>query len=128
MAAPDLRVQELAARIGTECKALRELINGNAANLDGLDTPAKASLLAAINNLQGQINDLISGGGGLVAYDFLQTTPASTWIINHNLGRAVVAQIFNEGASEVEAEWQQVSPNQVRVTFAAPAAGTARIT
>lgn len=128
MASIETSVQALATRIGAECKALRELINGNAGDLSGLATPVKTTILAAVNNLQDQIDQLIVSAGGLVAYDFVQTTPESTWIVNHNLDRAVVAQVFDPAGNEVEVEWQQVSTNQVRVFFAAETTGSARIT
>jgi hypothetical protein len=48
-------VSNLATRIATESKALRTLINGNAANLSSLTTTEKASLVGAINELAGSI-------------------------------------------------------------------------
>lgn len=42
----------LATRIATEAKALRTLINGNAADLSGLTTTAKGNLVAAINEVK----------------------------------------------------------------------------
>lgn len=57
-------VTDLATRIASEVKALRTLINGNAADLSGLSTTAKGNLVAAINEVAGavgsagaQIND-----------------------------------------------------------------------
>ncbi len=48
-------VTDLATRVGTECKSLRVLLNGNAADLSALTTAAKASLVAAVNELQAEI-------------------------------------------------------------------------
>ena len=45
-------VTNLATRVGTEVKALRTLLNANAADLSALTTTAKGNLVAAINELQ----------------------------------------------------------------------------
>lgn len=61
-------VANLATRIATELKAQRTLINGNAADLSGLTTTSKASLVAALNEVKAsigpagaQINDAAAG-------------------------------------------------------------------
>ncbi|MES2754894.1 MAG: hypothetical protein V4659_09540 [Pseudomonadota bacterium] len=59
MATFSQRVTDLATRIATECKALRTLINGNAADLSALTTTAKGNLVAAMNELRGNITTLI---------------------------------------------------------------------
>lgn len=48
-------VSDLATRIGTEAKALRTLINGNAADLSALTTTAKTNLVAAINEVDAAV-------------------------------------------------------------------------
>lgn len=57
-------VQDLATRVATECKALRTLINGNLADLSGLDTTAKTNLVAAINEVLAVAEAAGGGGGG----------------------------------------------------------------
>lgn len=52
------RIIDLATRISTECKALRTLINGNAADLSALNTTAKSNLVVALNELKAQITAL----------------------------------------------------------------------
>lgn len=59
-AALTLEARQLATRAGQECKALRTLLNGNQSTLSGLTTTAKASLVAAINELADEINTLQS--------------------------------------------------------------------
>lgn len=49
------QVSSLATRIATEVKALRTLINGNAADLTSLTTTNKTNLVAAINELDALI-------------------------------------------------------------------------
>lgn len=48
-------ITDLAIRIATECKAIRTLVNGNAANLSALTTVQKTSIVAAINELKSSI-------------------------------------------------------------------------
>lgn len=55
MATLQVRLQDLATRIATQCKTLKTLINGNAADLSGLATTAKTNLVASINELHGLI-------------------------------------------------------------------------
>jgi hypothetical protein len=57
-------LQNLATRVATEVKALRTLVNGNAADLSALSTTAKANLVAAINELAAEL-DAVSGGAGV---------------------------------------------------------------
>lgn len=52
----ETNLQDLATRMGTEAKALRTLINGNQADLSGLTTTTKTSLVAALNELKTAIN------------------------------------------------------------------------
>lgn len=47
----DTNLQNLAVRAATEAKALRTLINGNAADLSALDTTDKTNLVNAINEV-----------------------------------------------------------------------------
>jgi hypothetical protein len=60
-------------------------------------------------------------------YEFVQTSTVDTWTINHNLGFYPSVSIFTMGGIEVDAEIQHISLNQVRVRFAAPMAGRARL-
>jgi hypothetical protein len=61
MATLQTRLQDLATRVATECKALRTLTNGNLADLSSLTTTAKGNLVAAINELQAEINAISTG-------------------------------------------------------------------
>jgi hypothetical protein len=58
-------ITNLTTRVATEIKALRTLVNGNAADLSALTTTNKTNLVASLNELQSAINaidltDLIS--------------------------------------------------------------------
>jgi hypothetical protein len=67
-------LSDLATRIATELKAHKVLINGNAADLSGLSTTAKTSLVAAINEV---VASIASGGGA--AIDDSGTSSSSVW-------------------------------------------------
>lgn len=65
-------VRDLAVRIATEAKSLRTLINGNAADLAGLATTDKSSLLAAVN----EIAAAVATASGI---DDTQTSTSTSW-------------------------------------------------
>jgi len=68
----ETNLRNVFTRISTQDKALKTLINGNAADLSGLLTTDKTSLLAALNELHGLLGD--SAG-----IDDAVTGSASTW-------------------------------------------------
>jgi len=66
MATLQVRLQDLATRIATEVKALRTLLNGNAADNSALITTVKTNLVAAINEVKTQANSLAASGGATI--------------------------------------------------------------
>lgn len=66
MATLVVRITDLATRISTECKALRTLVNGNAADLSALATTQKSNLVAALNELKTTIDTLAAAGGATI--------------------------------------------------------------
>ena len=67
-----------------------------------------------------------AGPAGAGGFDHTQATPASEWVVNHNLGFRPSVEILNAGGSEVEAEVLHMSVNQVRLYFTMALAGSAR--
>lgn len=65
----------LATRVATEAKALRTLVNGNAADLSALTTSAKSNLVAAVNELKAAINAL----GTPATINDAATNTTQTW-------------------------------------------------
>ncbi len=59
-------VTDLALRVATEMKANKTLLNGNAAGLAGLTTTTKTNLVAALNELEGEINALQGAAGAQI--------------------------------------------------------------
>lgn len=88
MATLETRLRDLATRVGTECKALRTLANGNAADLSALTTTAKANLVAAINELQAEVE---AAGSAPEVNDALTNT-TNTWS-SQKISDQVVAAI-----------------------------------
>jgi hypothetical protein len=68
-----------------------------------------------------------STGGGVSAYVHTQSTPATTWTINHNLGYRPSVELFNSGMQEIDAEIAHPSVNQTVVTLNPATAGLARL-
>lgn len=67
-------------------------------------------------------------GEGLDSYEHLQPSAASIWTVNHNLGRKPAAvSVRSPGGVEVTAAVLHVSVNQLQISFAAPASGSALV-
>src|SRR4051812_497960 len=82
-------VNDLALRVATEAKALRTLLNGNAADNSALVTTAKNNLVAAIN-------EVASSAAGSSGIDDATTAGTTTWSsskINTEIGSRVSALV-----------------------------------
>lgn len=66
-------VTNLAIRVASEAKALRTLVNGNAADLTGLTTTAKTNLVAAINEIAAAV------GSAGASIDDASVSTLSVW-------------------------------------------------
>jgi hypothetical protein len=93
MSTVQIRVQDLATRIATECKSLRTLLNGNAAGLTALTTTNKTNLVAALNELKAEVQSLAVAGGATLN-DALNASTTQTWSItkiNNSITNAINA-------------------------------------
>ena len=97
MATLQVRLQDLATRIATEVKALRTLLNGNAADNSALITTAKGNLVLAINEVKAQANSLAASGGA-TNNDASTSSGTQTYSINK-----IIASIA-EARAAVKAE------------------------
>ena len=79
MATLVVRIQDLATRIATENKAIRTLVNGNAADLSALTTTAKTSVVAALNELKSAITAI---GTPATINDASSSSLTQTWSID----------------------------------------------
>lgn len=68
-----------------------------------------------------------SGGGGVGtgAYTHIQSTPASIWTIDHNLGFNPGVTVVDSANSVVEGQIDYLTVNTVRLTFTAAFSGKA---
>ena len=68
-----------------------------------------------------------SGGAGPSGgFEFTQASPATTWVVNHNLGFNPVVTVLSVGGLVLEASVLHTSLNQVQITFLTPTAGSVR--
>jgi len=65
--------------------------------------------------------------GGIAAYTHTQSTPATTWTINHNLGFRPSVELLDSGSQEIDADVSHPSVNQTVVTLKSAIAGLARL-
>ena len=80
------RITDLATRLATECKSIRTLLNGNAADLSSLTTTQKTSLVAAINELKTAIDN---SGSAITISD---STSSTTEVWSSSKVSAAIAQ------------------------------------
>lgn len=75
---------------------------------------------------------VVSGGGGggtgSSEFEFTQSTPASTWTVNHNLGFRPDVSITSTGGLTVTAEVNHVNSMQLLIIFDIPFSGYVRCT
>jgi hypothetical protein len=67
------------------------------------------------------------GGGGAAAYVHTQSTPATTWTINHNLGFRPSVELLDSGSQEIDGDISHPTVNQTVVTLNPATAGLARL-
>ncbi|MFA6198793.1 MAG: hypothetical protein WC679_00050 [Bacteroidales bacterium] len=78
------------------------------------------------------IEDTNAGGSNpypqyLQQFDFVQSTPATTWTINHNLNKPVSITTYTTGGVEFEGEIIKINNNQSQVLIDEAIAGTALV-
>ena len=69
----------------------------------------------------------IDGTDEGTAFVYQQSTVASTWTINHNLGHVPSVEVFDSGSQEIEADVSHPSVNTTIIVFTVPTAGFARL-
>jgi hypothetical protein len=84
--------------------------------------------VAAGNSTQAAIENVIQQALEGLAPDFLHTqnSPASEWIVNHNLGVKPNAAVLDTGGNVVDAQVLHISANQLRVYFSSAQTGAVR--
>jgi hypothetical protein len=74
------------------------------------------------DSVKGDKGDTGATGG---AFEFVQSTPAAMWTVNHNLGFKPAVKALTVGGVEMWAEVIHANSNQVFIYFDAPTAGIA---
>jgi hypothetical protein len=70
-----------------------------------------------------------SDGVAGTTFEHVQSTPASQWTVNHNLGRRPTSvRVLSAGGVEVEAGITEMSMNQLVVDFSVPYVGRVIVT
>lgn len=65
--------------------------------------------------------------GAIAPYVHTQSTPATTWTINHNLGFRPSVELLDSGSQEIDADVSHPSVNQTVITLKSAIAGLARL-
>lgn len=68
-----------------------------------------------------------AGAPGGSVYEFTQSTPSATWVINHNIGRRVSVTLFNDVGDVLMSDIEHGSLNQATVTWSSPTTGSALV-
>lgn len=68
-----------------------------------------------------------AGAPGGASYQFTQSVPSSTWVINHNLNRKVHVSLFDDDGNQILSDIEHGSLNQATVTWSSPTTGTAHL-
>ena len=94
-------------------------------------TPLTTTVTALTAGPQGPIGpqgpEGPQGPAGGVAYVHTQSTPSTTWTINHNLGFRPTVELLDAGSQEIDGEVAHPSVNQTVVTLNPATAGLARL-
>lgn len=72
-------VSNLATRVATEVKAVRTLVNGNAADLSALTTTAKTNLVLAVNELKAALDNIDVTGQVQALIDDVTVSTTKVW-------------------------------------------------
>ena len=93
------------------------------------ETPSVAAAVAVDETtLQATVNPSPGVGDGAAgAYVYQQSTPATTWTINHGLGYRPSVELLDSGSQEIEGEVSHPTVNQTVISLSPATAGLARL-
>jgi hypothetical protein len=86
-----------------------------------VDLPQRVSVLLV--GTQGPKGAPGASGAGFI---HTQSSPATEWIVNHNLGFKPVTEVFDTGGNAIDVQVLHMSDNQLRIYLTAARAGLAR--
>lgn len=82
------------------------------------------SLDARVFKITNQMAFVVNAGGSSLPYVHTQSSPSTTWVVNHNLGYRPVIEVLSPGGIVVGADVIHVSVNQAQINFNNPQTGT----
>lgn len=90
--------------------------------------PGSAATVTNIGTSSAAILDFsIPKGDPNTSYTYTQSTPSTTWTINHNLGYRPSVEILDSGSQEIDGEVSHPTVNQTVVTLNPATSGLARL-
>lgn len=69
----------------------------------------------------------LPGAAGGTVYLHEQDVASASWVINHNVGRAVAVILFDADGNVVQSDIEHGSVNQATVTWSSPTTGSALV-
>jgi hypothetical protein len=122
---PDSGIYYIGGEIAVASNGVKKLSVGD----DGLKLPdiplAPSEGGTGVRSIS-ELGALLSVEAG-TSYNHVQSSAASVWTINHNLGRPVSTVVFSPGGAQVLAGVLNTSVNQTTVTFTNPETGSALV-
>lgn len=118
-AGASIELDDLIAAGGVASDSLQDYVDARAVRYDAGQGLSGAQQLQARNNIG-------AGTPGANGFTHSQSSPATEWIVNHNLGFKPVVEVIDTGGIPGLADIVHISINQLRIYFAAPLAGEAR--
>ena len=82
------------------------------------------TLTKTVNNTTIVDTGNVVGGGGIAqSYTYVQSSPSSSWIVNHNLSYNPAVSIVSSTGDLVHGDVNYSGPQQVTINFSAPFSG-----
>jgi hypothetical protein len=105
---------------------LRGDVNGTTLNsrIDTIGKYTVQELEELLEALQEQVEEEVSEEGDK-HFKFEQGVPASTWVVQHNLGKKPSVMVVDSGDNEVEGCTNYIDDDNLEIVFSAPFSGTA---
>lgn len=69
----------------------------------------------------------LPGASGGTVYLHTQSVASASWVINHNIGRAVAVILYDSDGNVVQSDIEHGSVNQATVTWNSPTVGSALV-
>lgn len=95
----DTNIQDLVVEIATTIKGIRMHINGNVADLSGLQTDTKTNLVLALNELHSEIAALQAGSGAISDGVTSAETTWSSQKVSDQISAAIAALVGSAPAA-----------------------------